>query len=69
MTREQYIQTLQRELQKLNKEIDMKIISGEKYVLQAKEHKLLLKRIYQHTGKNSVKSFFSKFFSPSSLQF
>ncbi len=69
MTREQYIQTLQRELQKINREIDLRIISGEKYFELAKEHKLLLKRIYQHTHKNSVKSFFSKFFSASSLQF
>ncbi|OGI76334.1 hypothetical protein A3C57_00955 [Candidatus Nomurabacteria bacterium RIFCSPHIGHO2_02_FULL_33_12] len=69
MTREQYIRILQRELDKLNQEIDMKIISKESYSKESKEHKLLLKKIYQHTHKNSLKNFFMKIFTQRSLQF
>lgn len=70
MTREQYIKILERELDKLNKQIDMKIISGEKYMNEAKEHKLLLRKMYQHSHKDSpFKSFFTRIFSHSSLQF
>jgi hypothetical protein len=65
MTREQYIKILQRELDKLNKQIDMKIMEGVSYSKEAKEHKLLLRKMHQHTRK----SFFNKIFSSLTLQF
>ncbi len=63
MTREQYIKILQRELAKLNREIDMKIMSGENYSKEAKEHKIVLFKIREHNRK----TFFSKIFSPFSF--
>lgn len=69
MTREQYIRILQRELDKLNQAIDMKIISGENYSKESKEHKLLLKKIYQHSVKSPFNNIFNRIFSHSSFQF
>ncbi len=69
MTREQYIKILEKELIRINKEIDMRIISGEKYARQASEHKLLLRKIHQHYHKNSFKDFFTKIFSNSKFQY
>lgn len=65
MTREQYIKILQREIDKLNKQIDLKIIEGESYAKEAKEHKLLLRKMHQHKRK----TFFNQLFSSLTLQF
>lgn len=61
MTREQYIKILQRELNKLNKEIDLRIISGEVYSKEAKEHKLILKKIRQHNRNTFINKIFASF--------
>ncbi len=65
MTREQYIQILERELKRLNQAIDLKIMSGERYSKEAKEHKILLRKIAEHNRK----SFFIKIFSSLKFQF
>jgi hypothetical protein len=49
---------LEREIQKINKKIDLKILMGEKYTKEAREHKLLLKKVHYHTRK----TFFDRFF-------
>jgi hypothetical protein len=49
---------LEREIQKINKKIDLKILEGQKYTKEAREHKLLLKKVRYHTRRN----FFSRFF-------
>jgi hypothetical protein len=69
MTREQYIKILEKELLRINKEIDIKILAGQKYARQAREHKILLRRIHQHYHKSFVQSMFSKFFSKPKFQF
>ena len=69
MTREQYIKILEKELLRINKEIDLRIIAGESYTRQAKEHKLLLKKIHQHYHKNFFKNLFHKLFSGSKFQY
>jgi hypothetical protein len=64
MSQSQYLKMLEREIQKINKKIDMKILEGEKYGKEAREHKLLLKKVHYHTKR----SFFSRLFRrPSSL--
>ena len=55
MTRGQYIKILESEVRKLNKEIDRKILSGEKYSKEALAHKILLMKIRQH-NKNTFLS-------------
>ena len=58
MSQIQYLKILERELQKINKIIDQKIIRGQDYVREARDHKLILRKIHYHTRK----SFFSRFF-------
>jgi hypothetical protein len=65
MTREQYIKILQRELESLNKRIDLKIMEGQSYAKEAKEHKMILRKMQQHKRK----TFFNQLFSSLTLQF
>jgi len=58
MSQSQYLKMLEREIQKINKKIDLKILEGEKYAKEARDHKLLLQKVRYHTRK----SFFSKLF-------
>ena len=44
MSQIQYLKMLERELQKINKIIDQKIIRGQDYVREARDHKLILKK-------------------------
>lgn len=52
MSHEQYITILRQELQKVNEEIDFKIIRGEMYSSQAHKHRMLLQRMRKHAKKN-----------------
>jgi hypothetical protein len=65
MSHQQYLTTLQRELQKINEEIDTKIISGQMYANEARKHRILLARIRKHTRS----SFFGKLFATLKLTF
>ncbi|MEK7539216.1 MAG: hypothetical protein AAB595_01060 [Patescibacteria group bacterium] len=56
---------LEKEIQKINKKIDLKIIQGEEYFKEARDHKLLLKKVRYHARQN----FFSRFFRRSSPWF
>ena len=59
MSQSQYLKMLEREIQKINKKIDLKILEGEKYAKEARDHKLLLQKVRYHTRR----SFFSKLLS------
>jgi hypothetical protein len=58
MSQSQYLKMLEKEIQKINKKIDLKILQGETYFKEARDHKLLLQKVRYHSRKN----FFSKFF-------
>jgi len=58
MSQAQYLKMLEREIQRVNRKIDLKILEGRNYVKEAREHKLLLKKVRYNTRKN----FFSRFF-------
>ena len=60
MSHEQYIKILQVELQKVNEEIDRKIIQGELYKSEAKKHRLLLETMRKHAKKSFLGALFSK---------
>ena len=64
MKHQEYIKFIEKELQEINKRIDYKILNGEQYFREARDHKLLLRKIRQHTQSN----FFNRFF-PSMFQF
>jgi hypothetical protein len=62
MSQTQYLKMLEREIQKINKKIDLKILQGEKYAKEAREHKLLLKKVHYHTRRGFMSRFVDLFF-------
>lgn len=64
MSQKQYLKTIEREIQRINKIIDVKIFRGEEYTKEARDHKLLLKKIRFYNRQN----FFRRLF-PSILSF
>jgi len=63
MSQTQYLKMLEREIQKINNRIDVKILQGEKYVKEARDHKLLLKKVRYHSRKNFFNRLFGSFHS------
>jgi hypothetical protein len=68
MSQSQYLKMLDKEIQRINKRIDLKILQGEKYFKEAREHKLLLKKVRYHSRRSFFSRFFPTLFS-SRLQF
>ncbi len=62
MSQNQYLKMLEREIQKINKKIDMKIVRGEEYRNEARNHKLLLKKVRYHTQKSLIQRVIHLFF-------
>ncbi len=58
MTRQQYLKMLEKEIQLINKRIDYKILQGEQYAREARDHRLLLRKVRQHTQKGILSRFF-----------
>ncbi|MDE2030977.1 MAG: hypothetical protein KGI58_01810 [Patescibacteria group bacterium] len=57
MNREQYIKIIEKELHSINKVIDMKILQGVEYKKEAMNHKILQKKMRQHSRKNFLNRF------------
>ena len=53
---------LEKEIQKINKKIDLKILQGEKYFKEARDHKLLLKKVRYHTKQSLAQKIIYLFF-------
>ena len=55
---------LEREIQRINKRIDFKILQGEAYFKEARDHKLLLRKVRFHSrktfGQKMIHLFFRK---------
>ena len=62
MSQSQYLKMLEKEIQKINKKIDLKILQGEKYFKEARDHKLLLKKVRYHTKRNFAQRVVNLFF-------
>ena len=58
MSQKQYIKTVEKEIQRINRIIDLKILRGEEYFREARDHKLLLKKVRFYNRQN----FFRKLF-------
>lgn len=58
MSRQEYLKLLEKELHNINKIIDQKILSGQDYFHEARDHRILVRKLRQ----NSQKSFFTKLF-------
>ena len=62
MSQAQYLKTLEREIQRINKKIDLKILQGQAYAKEARDHKLLLQKVRYHTRKGLMNRFVNLFF-------
>jgi len=62
MSQKQYLKMLEREIHKINQEIDFKILRGENYSKEARDHKLLLKKVRYNTRRSFLKSLKERFF-------
>ncbi len=62
MSQTQYLKMLEREIQKINNKIDMKILQGETYFKEARDHKLLLRKVRYHTRKGLMNRLINLFF-------
>ncbi len=62
MSQAQYLKMLEKEIQKINKKIDLKILQGEKYIKEARDHKLLLQKVRYHTRRSFVQKMIHVFF-------
>ena len=62
MSQKQYLKMLEREIQKVNRRIDEKIVRGEEYKKEARDHRLMLRRMRYLRGENFLLNFKSRFF-------
>jgi hypothetical protein len=62
MSQTQYLKILEKEIQKINKRIDLKILQGETYLKEARDHKLLLQKVRYHTKRNFLQKIIHLFF-------
>jgi hypothetical protein len=62
MSQSQYLKMLEKEIQRINKKIDLKILQGENYLKEARDHKLLLQKVRYHTKKSFGNRFINLFF-------
>ncbi len=62
MSHTQYLKMLDKEIQKINKKIDVKILQGRDYRKEARDHRLLLQKVRFHTHKSFVNRFVDLFF-------
>lgn len=60
MSQTQYIKTIESKIRRLNERIDLKIINGQSYSAESREHKALLRKIASR--KQSV-GLFGKLFA------
>lgn len=62
MSQSQYLKMLEKEIQSINKKIDMKILQGEAYFKEARDHRLVLRKIRYHNRRNFFRKFFPVLF-------
>lgn len=53
---------LEKEIQKINKKIDLKILQGQDYRKEARDHKLLLKKVRYNSRVSLTNRFVTLFF-------
>jgi hypothetical protein len=63
MSQKEYLKIIERELSRINKIIDSKILRGEEYKKEAQNHKLLLKKIRFIQRKSFFQNFSKKLFN------
>ncbi|MCX6752640.1 MAG: hypothetical protein NTZ87_04065 [Candidatus Nomurabacteria bacterium] len=62
MSQSQYLKMLEREINRINKKIDLKILQGQEYRKEARDHKLLLRKVRYHTRRGLISRLVTLFF-------
>jgi len=62
MSQAQYLKMLEKEINKINKKIDLKILQGETYFKEARDHRLLLQKVRYHTRRGFMSRLINLFF-------
>jgi len=62
MSQKQYLKMLEKEIKKVNRKIDEKIMRGEEYRKEARDHKLMLRRMRYFTRQNFFRNLKNRFF-------
>jgi len=62
MSQSQYLKMLEKEIQKINRKIDFKIMRGENYRREASDHRLMLRRMRYLTRRSFTSRFVDLFF-------
>jgi hypothetical protein len=62
MSQKQYLKLIEKEIHKINKKIDFKIMKGEDYSKEARDHRLMLKKVRYIKRKNFLRSLNINFF-------
>ena len=62
MSQAQYLKMLEREINKINKKIDLKILQGQEYKREARDHKLLLRKVRYHSRRGLMNRLVTLFF-------
>jgi len=60
MSQSQYLKMLEKEIHKINRKIDLKIMRGEDYSRDARNHKLLLKKVRFHSRQGFLRRLFPR---------
>lgn len=58
MSQREYLKMLEKEIQKVNKTIDWKIMKGLDYRKEARDHRLMLRRMRYYSNQSLVRRFF-----------
>jgi len=60
MSQREYLKTVEKEIQRINRIIDLKILRGEEYKREARDHKLLLKKVRFYNRQNFFRRLFPR---------
>jgi hypothetical protein len=63
MSQKQYLKTVEKEIQRINRIIDLKIMQGKEYTKEARDHRLLLKKVRFHNRQSFFRRLFPVFTS------
>ncbi len=63
MSQREYLKSIEKEIHRINKVIDRKIMRGEEYWKEARDHKLLLKKIRFQERRSFFRRLFPTFLS------
>ena len=62
MSKNEYVKSLEKEIRKVNRIIDIKILQGKNYFIESRRHKFLKKQMSQYVGQTGILTRLFSFF-------